>query len=586
MSHANVPGNTITFEEELLRFLARQPKRVPIPIFLLAALIWGMAVQQLPPLLPSAWLCLVLFVLILRWAIQGKLSEFTEISSEKRLKIAVILSAISGVTHGLSLSFFPVLPDFERAVQSMLLFALSAGAVGTTAGYMPVFLAYIIPTLVPLSLLWAISASSSNAWWIEAAIALLIIFLGVILVALARDAFRFFKESFDIRLQQIELNFKLQTALSDAEAANHAKTRFLASASHDLRQPMHTLSVFAAALALRQLDERSREIVKYMNEALEDLSSELDSLLDISKLDAGVIKAQLKMLALKPFLDHLYETFLPAAQAKHLDFKVSCADNLFTKTDKSLFERVVRNLLENAIKYTNAGHVHLLAETEGNAIIVTIMDTGPGIQEAEQERIFEEFYQIDNPERDRKRGLGLGLAIVKRLINLLEIDMKLVSSLSSGSSFILRLPRLDGGQGRTNLQSGIGHSSLLGLHVLVVDDETIVRLAMKELLESLGCRVSDVESTVQAIILAKADPPDIILADFRLRGTDNGIATVQAIRERYPLMPALLISGDTAPERLREADTVNIPLLHKPVTGAALTGSIATAVGRNRKEIS
>jgi signal transduction histidine kinase/ActR/RegA family two-component response regulator len=579
MNRPGVPAaNLSTFEDELLRLLARQGRRVPIPVVLLAGVIWGMAVQHLPMALPSAWFCLVVLVLMLRWIILGRLPTLTSISADRRLKVAVALSALNGVTHGLSLGFFWILPDFERAIQSMLLFALCAGSVGTTAGYMPVFLSYIVITLAPLSILWAVSAATSGAWWIEGTTSLLIVFLMLVLIALGRDAFRLFKESFEIRLEQVGLNARLRIALDQAEAANQAKTRFLASASHDLRQPMHTVTLFAATLAMRPLDERSREIVGHMNEAVEDLSSELDALLDISKLDAGVIGVQRETIAINSFLQHLHEMFLPEADSKQLDLKIDCAENLFTYTDKNLLERTVRNLVQNAIKYTSLGQVLLQVEAKPDALTLIIADTGPGIHPEEQSRIFEEFYQINNPERDRARGLGLGLAIVKRLANLLEMDINLESSPGTGSRFSLTLPRVSLQKQEVTAITDPS-PSFVGLHVLVVDDEAKIRLGMKALLEGMGCRVTDADGTDRAMVTAQTDLPDIVLADFRLRGDDSGVATIRALRELHPRMPALLISGDTAPERLREANAAGITLLHKPVSIKTLTGAILAAIG-------
>jgi CheY-like chemotaxis protein len=341
---------------------------------------------------------------------------------------------------------------------------------------------------------------------------------------------------------------------------------------------MHTVTLFAATLAMRPLDERSREIVGHMNEAVEDLSSELDALLDISKLDAGVIGVQRETIAIKPFLGHLYEMFLPEADSKQLDLKIECADNLFTYTDKNLLERTVRNLVQNAIKYTSLGQVLLQVEAKPDALTLIIADTGPGIHPEEQSRIFEEFYQINNPERDRARGLGLGLAIVKRLANLLEMDINLESSPGTGSRFSLTLPRV-------SVQKQVANAtpetspSFGGLHVLVVDDEAKIRLGMKALLEGMGCRVTDADGTDRAMVTAQTDLPDIVLADFRLRGDVSGVATSRALRELHPRRPALLISGDTAPERLREANAAGITLLHKPVSIKTLTGAILTAIG-------
>lgn len=573
--------NLRTLEDEILDFHARQPIRVMIPLFLLAVVIWGIVVQHLPLLWPSIWLGFVVLVLALRWFIEVESSRFRSMSTDKRLKAITALYMLHGISHGLSLFFFLALSESERAVQSMLLVGVAAGAVGSAGACLPMYLAYVTPILIPLSLLWASSAFASSSWWIESAIALLIVFLGLILLGLARDASRFFKESFDIRSKEVELNSKLRLALSIAETANHAKTRFLASASHDLRQPLHTLSIFAAALSMRQLDERSQTIVKHMNEALDDLSSELDSLLDISKLDAGVVAVTRKKVSLGLLLQNTYEAFLPDACAKQLRFEIYCPDEVCTDTDKVLLERVVRNLVQNAIKYTLSGSVILKVETGKDFNSLIIEDTGQGIPESEHFRIFEEFYQIDNPERDRARGLGLGLAIVKRLIDLLGIEITLTSLLGVGTSFTLKLPISNYVDEIVDSRSLKTSQAFGGLHVLVVDDETKIRLGMRELLEGMGCRVSDVDNSAAALRCATANSIDFVLADFRLREGDNGIATIQAIRNMAPLVPALLISGDTAPERLREATEAGITLLHKPVSLNLLKSEIAKGLQKD-----
>jgi signal transduction histidine kinase len=270
-----------SLEEELLALLARQARRIPVPVFLAALMIAALASDHVPGWVLAAWLCLVTVVLVVRWYVLGRLAELTAMPAARRLHIAIVLSGINGVAHGLSLGFFPFLPEFERALQSMVLIGMCAGSVATTAGYMPVLLAYLVPTLVPLSVLWAVSPGVAQRGWIESSTAALVALLGVILVALGKDALRLFRESFEIRLQQAELNRQLESALEQAEAANRAKTRFLASASHDLRQPIHTLSLFGAALSMRPLDDVSRDIAEHINTALQVLTSQLDSLLDI-----------------------------------------------------------------------------------------------------------------------------------------------------------------------------------------------------------------------------------------------------------------------------------------------------------------
>jgi signal transduction histidine kinase/ActR/RegA family two-component response regulator len=563
-------------EEELLLLLSRQGKRVPIPVFLVAAILAIFVSDQLPMSIWGSWLALVGIVLMVRLHVLGKLPDLTALSQHRRIQIAIVLSAVNGVTHGLSIGFFPFLPELERAIQSMLLVALCTASVATTAGYMPIFLSYLIPMLLPLSLLWAISPGVPDRSWVEVSVAVLVAMMGMLLIVLARDAFRLFRESIEIRLQQVALNDELRIALQQAEEANQSKTRFLASASHDLRQPIHTLSLFSAALAMRSLDDRSRDIAKHMDIALQSLASEFDAILDISKLDAGVVQFERTAVNLRDVLDRLCDEFVPAARAKDLELSLACPKSSFVDTDELLMERVLRNLISNAVKYTDVGKVEVAVSEQTEDYLIAIADSGRGIAESEQAHIFEEFYQIDNPERDRGKGLGLGLAIVKRLADLLGLEMSMSSSPGKGTEFRLRMPRAS----PTSEAAETGdrtEGSLADLQVLVVDDEVEVRLGMEALLTGMGCRVELTDSTPSAVHAAQVAQPDIVLADFRLRGDDNGIDAIHSLRKIYPGLPAILISGDIAPHRLRAAEEAGIELLHKPIVVEILKQAMARA---------
>jgi len=565
-----------TLEEELLRALARQTRRVPIPVFLAMLMIAALAAQHVPFGAWAGWLLLVSVVLILRRTLLWRLPRLAGYSDREKLRIAILLNVLQGIAHGLSLLFFPFLPEFERAIQSMILVGMCAGAVATNVGYMPVLAGYLVPTIIPLAIMWAVSPGVANPGWIERSTAVLIALCSAILVPLGRDAYRLFRESFEMRMEQAALNERLKAALARAEEANRAKTRFLAAASHDLRQPIHTLSLFGAALAMCDLDARTREISQNINLALQGMASQFDALLDISKLDAGVVHANPAPFEPRRLVERLQQEFGPVADAKGLVFGATCTFDGVIDTDRVLLERIVRNLIDNAIKYTDSGSVRLEVSQAGPAVIITIADTGRGIPEAEHARVFEEFYQLDNPERDRARGFGLGLSIVQRLSDLLGIRLAMTSAPGKGTTFRLRVPAA-AGAAASQAPSDTVVARLAGVHVLVVDDEGHVRLGMKTLLEGMGCRTTVVEGTSRAVEAAGADRPDVVVADFRLRGDDNGIAAVHSLRALYPELPAILLSGDTAPDRLREAEEAGITLLHKPVAGAALARAIADA---------
>lgn len=563
-------------EEELPALYAGQGWRVPVPVMLAAVFIAWLAADRAPRPLLFGWVGTVAAVLLLRWWVIRTAARARHAPILPRMNVIAAVSALGGIVHGQSVMFWPYMDDLARAAQSMFVLGLCAGAVATEFGYLRVFLAYALPMLAPLGFAWARAlAAPDAAWWTGASgvIALMVAMYGVLLSVLARDTFRLFRESFESRL-------RLRRALEQAETANRAKTRFLASASHDLRQPMHTLSLFSAALTMRPLDAETRAITTQMNMAMHALSTQLDALLDISKLDAGVVPVRSACFPLDPFLSRLREEFEAIAVRKGLALHVHSPRQGVCCTDPLLLERVLRNLLDNAIKYTPSGRVELTAARVDGVYQLSVSDTGLGIPHDEQERVFEEFYQLGNPERDRAQGLGLGLSIVRRLSELLQLGVSMRSAPGQGTVFTLQVAAADLNDER--LDAGVAPlPSIRGLRVLVVDDEEAVREGMRAVLEALGSEVMLAAGSDEAEHLARQSPPDIVLADFRLRGADDGVAAVRRLRVVTPGLAALLVSGDTAPARLREADAAGLRLLHKPAGVELLTRAIREEVDRH-----
>ena len=369
----------------------------------------------------------------------------------------------------------------------------------------------------------------------------------------------------------------LDRARRVAEQANMAKTRFLAAASHDLRQPMHALGLSFTTLAEKVTASDVAPLVTQIEKAIEAINSMLNALLDISKLDADVVipnKGAVSMHELLSSLNSEYQAF-----AKQSGNRLQIRDShAWVESDTSMLQRILRNLLSNALRYTTKGRVLVATRRRGNKLRIEVHDTGIGIPEDRFDDIFVEFQQLGNPQRDRSQGLGLGLAIVKRLAMLLGHSIELRSKPGHGSCFTVSVPLLQKQPPVTDTRSKTRQmlgNELLGCCVLLLDDDIAVRESMQSLLEHWGCSVYLAASIEQAESLSRSHTPDILIADYRLPGSLTGLDAVVHLRNYLGNeLQALIITGDTAPQRLREAQDSGLPLLHKPVQPAKLRSTM------------
>lgn len=581
------PVRVADLRRQQLNLLASQATRTPFVSAIVAAVLAYVVSDQAPLYLVGLWGLVLILVLFARRAYALRQLSNPPADAQRALDRMVWFAFTAGlVTGSAGPLFFPTLHPEGRALLTMILVCWSAGGVSTAAAYARAFYAYVAPALLPLALLWLMAGDPQSI-----AVAVLIVLFGLMQVFFVRDNERVVRESFVIRYENERLLEALERerqevllARDRAEEANRAKSQFLAAASHDLRQPLHALSLYSATLKLRASDGASREIAGHISEALAALAALLDSLLDISKLDAGAVRPELQPVSVKALIERIEADYRPVAREKGLAFRVAPVD-AEVETDPVLLERVVRNLVDNAFKYTAVGSVALNAELDERTVRIAVHDTGAGIPQSEREHIFEEFYQVGNPERDRSQGLGLGLAIVRRLAQLLGLDVQLESHPGRGSTFAVTLPRVAAEStlsrsSRVPLADDSG--ALVGAKVLVIDDEPSVRVGMRSLLESWGCRVAACSGLVEAERLLDdyALEVDVIVADFRLPQHENGIETVRRLRARLGDVPALMVSGDTAPERLREARASGLPLLHKPVSADKLKETMLAVLRR------
>jgi len=369
------------------------------------------------------------------------------------------------------------------------------------------------------------------------------------------------------------LERKVAERTQELELANQAKSRFLRAASHDLRQPMHALGLLVSQLDERAGDPETRRVAKQAGTAVTALQELLDAILDISRLDAGVISPEIKNFAVGTLLARLDTAFAPSASEKGLRWRV-VPTRLYVQSDPMLLERILLNLAANAVRYTQRGGVLIGCRRQGELVRITVCDTGVGIAPEQEQAIFQEFYQVANAEGDGRKGLGLGLAIAARLAYLLGCRISVASRPGRGSVFAVEVPR---GRQRAALALGAPASgaddSLRGARVLVVDDDSMICVAMQGQLTRWGCEVAVATNGDEAVAALDASDrlPDALLCDYRLPGTETGITVVRRLREvAGAAIPAALISGDTAPESLRAAKASGLPLLAKPVAPAKL----------------
>ncbi|NMF90039.1 response regulator [Aromatoleum petrolei] len=387
----------------------------------------------------------------------------------------------------------------------------------------------------------------------------------------------------DMSRQIAEATAELRESKDQAERATLSKSRFLAAASHDLRQPMHALGLFIAELAQHDHAPDVQRLVERIAASAAAMENLLDSLLDISRLDADVVKPNVRAFPLQPLLDRIAADERPGADARDLELKARPTD-AWISSDPVLFERILSNLVSNAVRYTRKGRVLVACRRRGDRLRIEVRDNGVGIPAEFQETIFQEFVQLHNPERSRDKGLGLGLPIVRRLTELLHHHLTLRSSPGRGSVFAVEVPLAKPEASTAGAESERMPGDLGGLHVALVDDDPLARGSMQSLLTSWGCKVAaagDAESLVDQLN-RDGTVPELIISDFRLDGGFNGIDVIRSLRAWTAAdIPAVLVTGDTGPDTLRQAQEEGLPLLHKPVRPARLRALLNRLPGRN-----
>ncbi|MEZ4247166.1 MAG: hybrid sensor histidine kinase/response regulator [Polyangiales bacterium] len=564
-----------TVERELLRLMISQTgvaAAVTVALTILVAVAIGPEVRSDHL---ASWLGATIGISVVRAGVAWRLTRHEPPKSAvKRWRLAfVVLAGVAGVTVGLSTVLFmrPDMPEVFSVV-ALLVTGVTAGASSSLSSDHRAFVAYATGALGPAAVLFVVTGGTMAFGGV---IVVIFWFAAVTFVRrtqrMAADLIRTRLEKEGLIAQLTEQTDAAIAARERAEDADVAKSRFLAAASHDLRQPLHAQTLFVAALKRTPQDERAKKLVAQIEESNRALGSLLDALLDVSRLDAGALVPETTGFPLDELFDAIRREMAPLAAERGLRFRV-VSTPYWVRSDRMMLARVLTNLVSNAVRYTREGGVLVLARpAEDGGVRVQVVDTGPGIAREHREDVFVEFRQLHNPERDRRHGLGLGLAIVRRIAALLEHPLVLRSELGRGSVFEVVVPSTPARPVRSDPPEA---HDVASLRVIVVDDENDVREATESLLSSWGCQVCSAASGEEALSRLASFTPDVAIVDYRLRHEETALDVLRQLRALRPKLAALVITGDTHPERLLEAASGGDPVLHKPVAPDQLEAAL------------
>ncbi len=548
----------------------------------------------------SVWLAPASIVLVLRFLLYRSFqrADPSGLAQWRRWRLLWNAGTLaSGAMWGLSAwLFYPEGDSNQQTALIIVVYTFCVAVVPVLATQQRVYLAYAALCFVPMTLRVALVGGE---YGLQLAGILLLIFSMTAL--LARNYRQALQRAIDLKLQADELLIQLrgeklaaELARREAEVANRAKTQFFSAASHDLRQPLHAMGLFAEALRSKAQNDEVAQLVNSINASVDALESLFSELLDITRIDTGGVAVNPRPFEVGELLRKLRLHFEPTAFEKGLALRLRGGKQVVF-ADPLLVERILRNLVSNAIRYTVDGTVLVSARKRGDKVLLQVWDTGPGIAKAEQERIFEEFYQVSSgadpaaseaAQGDQKKGLGLGLAIVKRLADLIGAPIAISSEPGRGTVFSLTLPigKITRGQATVPSYKPSLNVTLSGRHIVVVEDEPAVRAGLEVLLREWGASISSFDSVAAvsawARTQAQQQAPDLLIVDYRLEQGHTGTEAIRALRQHFANeIPAILVTGSTMTGHESEAHEENFHLLIKPVVPNKLRAMIAFKLG-------
>jgi len=507
---------------------------------------------------------------------------------QKRLRLWQLGVLASGALWGAAAwLFWPWGDGLHQLALVLVAYTFCVASVTILAPHFPLFVVFVLSIFVPAIARVALQGSPLG---LKVA-AMMVVAMGMTLL-LGRTYRDSFERAMALKLRTEALAVQLgkEKAVADAarleaEIANRAKTQFFTAASHDLRQPLHAMGLFAEALRAKSHDPEVAKLVNSINESVDALEGLFSELLDITRIDSGGVEVNPEHFEMGEIFRKIRLHFEPAAFEKGLGLNIRGGRHV-ALADPLLVERIVRNLVSNAIRYTTDGTVLVSCRKRGGGLLVQVWDTGPGIREEERQRVFEEFYQVPGQQAvaaEQKKGLGLGLAIVKRLAALMAAPVRLASTPGRGSVFTLELPLGKAPRVEARMLPGKGPVGITldGRLIVIVEDEPAVREGLQVLLAGWGAGIVSLESMAAVRTWAAAsDPkllrPSLIITDYRLEHGETGVFAIRAIRERFGQeVPAIVVTGSSMTGHDKEALEQNFHLLIKPVLPNKLRAMIA-----------
>jgi signal transduction histidine kinase len=571
---------------ELIGLHARAMLRMPWVQLMLVLGIGFLTLAYVSVAIFLAWAAASISIELIRARYAGGVLQRGYEIDPRRVHLAfVALAAISGGVIGLgAMLFLPALPLYQQTVLGAAMLVIPAAGVAVSQSSRYIQAAYALCLVLPAGATWGALHPGQSL-----GVAALTILLCAVLILAAADGDKLLLRSVSIRHERDRLvrdlerrNTEVGAAMERAEQSAQARARVLAAASHDLRQPLHALSVYSAVLAARPAPETLEEVSQNVDQIVRALGNLLNGLLDLSRLSAGYYVPEHQNLALERLAADVCAEYAQPAAQKGLVLRCEC-ESIRLLGDPVAIGRILRNLLDNAIKYTEAGEVSVTTSLDcsgrGATAVLRVSDTGRGIPAGEQGRIFEEFYQLDNPGRDRSRGVGLGLAIVQRLCELIGAKVEVRSVMGRGTSFCVSMPVELAEPPPDMLPHAQTDAVLRGRVIYVVDDEQDILKSTQTLLEIWGVAVATARSPAETdFLFERAGRPDLMIVDLRLGSEEHGVLLADRLQQLHGHFPVLITTGETSSDALLQANQRKFTLLQKPIAPEVLHRAIVTSL--------